>query len=704
MSNFREVEYMEEPVRRRLRRRRRRRRGCLGPLFALVFICLGLYAAWRLTDGFGGFGLPVRLDLGNTDTEFTYDLASLGAQVSPEMYLDECGAQEAEQLRALAKEAPEWAEELEFMARHIGIYTEEAVKTALGGAEKTPFVLLTPFREPDESGLDARIELEEGELPYLLQYDARWCFHGYGSSVMGFTACGPTCLSMAAMGLTGDARLTPARIADAAEAAGHYVPGSGTAWSLFTEGAEMFGLRGEAISAGRTALRERLEAGEVIIASMLPGDFTTSGHFIVIYGANLLGFKVYDPNSPERSSRLWSYDRLAPQIAQLWSITAADGSGSGSQEQGQTQAQAGAGELFIADCEEFITLRSAPDVGAEAITTIPRGAEMTLIRFEGGFAYVEYAGQRGYVLSTYIVPKSDSAAPTSAFGCEDLEEGLRRLAEAYPGQLELGSIGESAEGRSIALAVVGAAGAERELLIQGGIHGREGLSSYVVLCQIEYLLEAGVPEGTRFHFIPMVNPDGVEISRTGRLGAAQEAIYESDLAAGLTEPGEEAYARTWKANAAGVDLNRNFDAGWELLDGRSAPSAEGWRGSAPEDQPESRALAEYTRALMPDATISCHTAGSVIYADYAGAAAEVNAASLSLAEALGAAAGYGIGDTDELDAGGYKDWCAGELGIPSVTVELGWGESPLRTGAAATLRFRNETAPLIAAEWLLEGA
>ena len=41
---------------------------------------------------------------------------------------------------------------------------------------------------------------------------------------------------------------------------------------------------------------------------MLPGDFTTSGHFIVIYGHNFLGFKVYDPNSIERSERTWSYD------------------------------------------------------------------------------------------------------------------------------------------------------------------------------------------------------------------------------------------------------------------------------------------------------------------------------------------------------------------------------------------------------------
>ena len=32
--------------------------------------------------------------------------------------------------------------------------------------------------------------------------------------------------------------------------------------------------------------------------------------------------------------------------------------------------------------------------------------------------------------------------------------------------------------------------------------------------------------------------------------------------------------REWKANAAGVDLNRNFDAGWESLESRSAPSSE----------------------------------------------------------------------------------------------------------------------------------
>lgn len=95
------------------------------------------------------------------------------------------------------------------MAEHISIYTEDAVKTALLGPEKTPFALLSAFCEPNSSGLDAEISVDEGEIPYLLQYDSRWCFHGYGSSFMGFTACGPTCLSMALIGLTGNTDYTP---------------------------------------------------------------------------------------------------------------------------------------------------------------------------------------------------------------------------------------------------------------------------------------------------------------------------------------------------------------------------------------------------------------------------------------------------------------------------------------------------------------
>ena len=241
---------------------------------------------------------------------------------------------------------------------------------------------------------------------------------------------------------------------------------------------------------------------------------------------------------------------------------------------------------------------------------------------------------------------------------------------------------------------------DTEIQRQGGIHGREYIGAYLVCCQLEHVLELGVPEDVRFHFIPMTNPDGVEISRTRTLGEAQLGIYRQQLAAGLTELSEPEYAAQWKANAAGVDLNRNFDAGWAQIDGGAAPASEGFKGAAPEDQPESRALAEYTRSVMPDATLSYHSSGSLIYADYAGAPAEVNAASRSLGAALGAAAGYPLAETESLDEGGFKDWAASALGIPSVTVELGYGEDPQRLGACAVVRQRNEEAPYVAADWL----
>ncbi len=692
MASFREVEYMEEPPRHKRRRRRRRRWGRT-VVTLLVIVLLGL-AAYKLRGGFSGFGLPVRLSLENTDTQFDYVLEELEARITDDMYMDECGAQEAEELLELAKGNSKWADELEFMARHIGIYTREAVVTAINGVEKTPFALLSAFRTPDDSGLDARIEVSEGEVPYLLQYDSRWCYHAYGSSVMGFTACGPTCLSMAAIGLTGNTDYTPAYVADRAEAGGHYVMDAGTAWSLFTAGSAEYGLRCETIVVNKDTMKDRLAQGAVLIAAMSPGDFTTSGHFIVIVGTGLGGFKVYDPNSIGRSERSWSFSRLEGQIAQLWSLTYAEDAPA------QTDGTQLAGETYIADCEEFITLRSAPDVNASAITTIPRGGEMTLLGFEGAFAEVEYQGRRGYVLSTYIVPKNDSAVPTSAFGYTELEAGLQRLAQEYPDELELGSIGTSLEGRTLYAAVVGDEGAQYELLIQGGIHGREYIGAYLVYCQLEHVLELGVPEDVRFHFIPMTNPDGVEISRTLTLGEAQLGIYRQQLAAGLTELSEPEYAAQWKANAAGVDLNRNFDAGWAQIDGGAAPASEGFKGAAPEDQPESRALAEYTRSVMPDAALSYHSSGSLIYADYAGAPAEVNAASRSLGAALGAAAGYPLAETESLDEGGFKDWAASALGIPSVTVELGYGEDPQRLGACAVVRQRNEEAPYVVADWL----
>ena len=750
-----------EPPRRYYRRRRRR--GRAGLIIFLLILLLALFALWRFTDGLTTFAGP---DTKNVQDEFSYSLSSLAGEITQDMRVNECGVDYAAQLESLAAEEPELAERLNFISDHLDIYTEEAVKTALQGEEKLDFALLMPFRGEDAGGVNAVISVEEGEIPYLIQYDARWAFHAYGSSVMGITACGPTCLSMAAIGLTGDTSLTPARVADYAESSGHYVAGAGTAWSLFTEGAAAFGLTGTQISTDEADMKQRLEDGEILVASMLPGDFTTSGHFILIVDHGLFGFNVYDPNSVELSCRTWRFDKLAPQIAQLWSLKASGTGGSL------------AGSEWYADCEEFITLRAEPSTSARALTTIPRDGRMTYISASGEFTYVEYQGQRGYVLTSYIKPAvsdgpvADPAAyggvwtadcdeyvtlraapdtasgelnriprgaavellgwqgafalveydggrgwalatylsrpgedfglrtvqPKADYGWDELRGDLEALAAEFPGQLTLTEMGRSLEGRTIYAAVVGDAAAEHEIILQAAIHGRENLSAVLAAAQLEHLLRTGLPEGVRFHFVPMVNPDGVEISRTRTLSAAQREIYAADLAAGYTESGESEYAAQWKANAAGVDLNRNFSAGWEGLDGRGAPSSELYPGLSPEDQSETRALAAYTRAVQPEVTISLHTAGSVIYAEYAGS--EANGPSLELASVIAAATGYSPSSAAGQDAGGYKDWVQAELGAASLTIELGFGANPQDVRAVDSTLARALCIPAEAAGWL----
>ena len=54
---------------------------------------------------------------------------------------------------------------------------------------------------------------------------------------------------------------------------------------------------------------------------MRPGDFTTTGHFIVLAGVEDGKIRVNDPNSVKRSEELWDYETLEYQINNLWAYT-----------------------------------------------------------------------------------------------------------------------------------------------------------------------------------------------------------------------------------------------------------------------------------------------------------------------------------------------------------------------------------------------
>lgn len=167
-------------------------------------------------------------------------------------------------------------------------------------------------------------EWRQGSLPYLYQTDPAWSQTPYAGSTIGVAGCGPTCLSMVAISLTGRRDLDPKSMAAFSESNGYVTDGL-TSWSLLTSGAATFGLTGEEIPAEPTMVHRLLEQGYPIIASMTPGDFTSEGHFIVLAGIASDGSSivVHDPNSPERSAQTWTLDTILSQAANLWAYSMA---------------------------------------------------------------------------------------------------------------------------------------------------------------------------------------------------------------------------------------------------------------------------------------------------------------------------------------------------------------------------------------------
>ena len=215
-------------------------------------------------------------------------------------------------------------------------------------------------------------------------------------------------------------------------------------------------------------------------------------------------------------------------------------------------------------------------------------------------------------------------------------------------------IGQSRFGRNIYAFVKGSGG----ILVQAGIHAREHIGCKVLL---EILKRTDVLSFPAISLVPLVNPDGTELALKGAEGFPNsrelKRINRSDNFS------------LWKANARGVDLNVNFAADW----GKGKrnvfyPSPSDYVGEYPESERESEALASFARRGFKT-TISLHAKGEIVFYAYR----DVDPDPV-LNEIVASSLGYPLARSAG-SAGGFKDWCVLELGIPSYTVELGKDDS-----------------------------
>ena len=206
----------------------------------------------------------------------------------------------------------------ETMGISYGEYPIPLIELFERNPETEGFVLNYPFRK--EIAVDLST-YERETVPLFLQWDPMWGYKDYGSDILAITGCGPTCLAMAGYYLTGDENMSPDKIAKFAQREGYYEKGYGSSWTLISEGGPKLGLEVKELPLVEKKINTALEEGKPVILAMGPGDFTTTGHYIVLTGLEEEGYRVNDPNSRVNSRKLWTYEELEDQIRNIWAIS-----------------------------------------------------------------------------------------------------------------------------------------------------------------------------------------------------------------------------------------------------------------------------------------------------------------------------------------------------------------------------------------------
>ncbi len=264
---------------------------------------------------------------------------------------------------------------------------------------------------------------------------------------------------------------------------------------------------------------------------------------------------------------------------------------------------------------------------------------------------------------------------------ENQRKMIFSLKRAYP-FLRLNVIGKSLCQRDIFSLTIGRS--QNPLIIAAGFHAQEWLTTLLALRFAEIILYSKVnrapiwgidPMGIirSIIIVPCVNPDGAEIALNGFESAGIYAENCKKIAAVSEEK--------WNANARGVDINHNFNAGWNELrrieteNGILAPSPRRYGGFAPESEPETKALSYLCRLYTPRIAIALHSQGEEIFWEYGN---KKPPRSEEIAKIFSAVSGYNLIENSGLAShGGFKDWFIGYFNRPAFTFEIGKGENPL---------------------------
>lgn len=262
--------------------------------------------------------------------------------------------------------------------------------------------------------------------------------------------------------------------------------------------------------------------------------------------------------------------------------------------------------------------------------------------------------------------------------------------------LQIRNIGKSILGKTIPIITFGRG--QKNVIYIGGHHGMEWITcallmKYVVNLAHEYkngtrIFDISTKilfESRKIHIVPMLNPDGIGYAIHG---ISNDNILMDRL---IKMNGDSDFSH-WQANARGVDLNHNYNAGfkeYKLIEKNLniyGGCKTKYSGEYPESEPETRSLCNFVRWEKPSLAVTLHTQGEEIYYT---SGEKLCDDSLILAKTISRLTGYKISlPSGSAKYGGFTDWFIEEFNRPSFTLECGLGENPLPFSDLDTIYYR----------------
>lgn len=293
--------------------------------------------------------------------------------------------------------------------------------------------------------------------------------------------------------------------------------------------------------------------------------------------------------------------------------------------------------------------------------------------------YIQGKPRTGYI------HKSDAGAateisfvnPYKVYSYNHMVADIKSLQKAYPDLITYKVVGKSEYGRDIYAVSLGKGKATT--VINGSHHAREWLTTNLNMYMIEQYAKAyrknnkikgydarSILNETTIWFIPMVNPDGVTLQQQG-LKAYPKSMHASLI---KMNNGSTDFKR-WKANIKGVDLNRQYDAGWKTIGGNvGRPNYKNHKGNAPATASEVKAVLKLDAEIDPEIAVAYHSSGQILYWYYKQTGSAYHR-DHTYAKEIGKLTGYRlVYPGSNPSGGGYTDWFIEKRKRPGFTPEI----------------------------------